>query len=53
MDRPLFYINLGINDMYYTKAFINTSYLCFVTISASLSKRLRLPRISITPRDLT
>ena len=52
MDGPPFYVNLGINDTHYTKAFIDSGCLCFASMSASFSKRLRLPRISITPRDL-
>ena len=52
MDGPPFFVNLGINNTHYTKALIDNGYLYFATISTSLAKRLNLPRIPITPRDL-
>ena len=52
MDGDPFYVNFGINGIHYTKALVDSGCLCFATISLSLARRLRLPRISITPRDL-
>ncbi len=52
MDGNPFYINFGINGTHYTKALVDSGCLCFATISLSLARRLHLPRISITPRDL-
>jgi len=52
MDGNPFYINFGINGIHYTKALVDSGCLCFATISLSLARRLRLPRIPITPRDL-
>ena len=52
MDGPPFFVNLSINNTHYTKALIDSNCLYFATISASLAKRLNLPRIPITPRDL-
>jgi hypothetical protein len=52
MDGNPFYVNFGINGIHYTKALVDSGCLCFATISLSLARRLRLPRISITPRDL-
>ena len=52
MDSPPFYINISINGIYYTKALVNSGCLCFSTISLSLTKRLRLLYILITPYNL-
>jgi predicted aspartyl protease len=52
MDGDPFYVNFGINGNHYTKALVDSGCLCFSTISLSLANHLRLPRISITPRDL-
>jgi len=52
MDSNPFYINFGINRIYYTKALIDSSYLCFATISLSLANRLYLLYIPITPYNL-
>ena len=52
MDGNPFYVNFGINGIHFTKALVDSGCLCFATISLSLAKRLRLPRIPITPRDL-
>src|SRR4030088_1630121 len=52
MDGQPFYINFGINRIHYTRALVDTGCLCFATISRALAKRLHLPRIEITPRDL-
>lgn len=52
MDGEPFHVNFGINGIYYTKALVDSGCLCFATISSALTRRLRLPRISITPRDL-
>ena len=52
MDSKLFYINFGINKIYYTKAFITSGYLYFTFISQLLARRLRLLRILITLKDL-
>jgi len=52
MDGNPFYVNFGINGIHYTKALVDSGCLCFATISLSLARRLRLPRIAITPRDL-
>ena len=52
MDGNPFYVNFGINGIHYTEALVDSGCLCFTTISLSLAKRLRLPRIPITPRDL-
>jgi hypothetical protein len=52
MDSNPFYVNFSINRIYYTKALINSGCLCFTTISLSLTKRLRLLYIPITPRNL-
>ena len=52
MDGQPFYVNFGINVIHYTRALVDTGCLCFATISRALAKRLRLPRIEITPRDL-
>ena len=52
MDSNPFYVNFSINGIYYTKALINSSYLCFTTISLSLANYLRLLYIPITPYNL-
>ena len=52
MDSKLFYINFGINGIYYIKAFVNSGCLCFTFISQSFARRLRLLRILITLRNL-
>ncbi|KAM7208834.1 hypothetical protein V8F06_014924 [Rhypophila decipiens] len=52
MDGRPFYVNFGINGTHYTKAFIDSGCLCFASISQNFARRLRLPRIPITPRDL-
>jgi predicted aspartyl protease len=52
MDGKPFFINFGINGIHYTRALVDSGCLCFATISEALAKRLRLPRIPITPRDL-
>ena len=52
MDGKPFYINFGINGIYYTRALVDTGCLCYATISQALARRLRLLRIPITPRDL-
>ena len=52
MDGKPFYVNFGINGIHYTKALVDSGCLCFATISLSFARRLRLPRISITLRDL-
>ena len=53
MDGQPFYVNFGINGIHYTRALVDTGCLCFATISRALAQRLHLPRIEITPRDLT
>ena len=52
MDGNPFYVNFSINGIYYTKALVNSSCLCFATISLLLARRLRLLYISITPCNL-
>jgi predicted aspartyl protease len=52
MDEEPVYVNFGINGVFYTKAMIDTGCLSYGTISKALVRRLRLPRIPITPRDL-
>jgi predicted aspartyl protease len=52
MDSQAFYINIGINQGYYSTALVDSGCLCYGTISETLAHRLRLPRISITPRTL-
>lgn len=52
MDGRPFYINFGIDGIHYTKAFVDSGCLCYATISQRLARKLRLPRIPITPRDL-
>ena len=49
MDRSV--IN-HVNGIYYTKAFVDSGCLCFAIVSLSFARRLRLPRIPITLRDL-
>ena len=52
MDGNPFYVNFSINGIHYTKAFVDSSCLYFATISLSFTRRLRLPRIPISLRDL-
>ena len=52
MDSNPFYVNFSINGIHYTKALVNSSYLCFATISLSLANRLYLLRIPITLYNL-
>ena len=52
MNGNPFYVNFGINGIHYTKAFVDSGCLCFATVSLSFARRLRLPRIPITLRDL-
>jgi predicted aspartyl protease len=52
MDVEPVYVNFGINGIFYTKAMIDSGCLCYGTISEALVRRLHLPRIPITPRDL-
>jgi len=52
MDSNPFYVNFSINGIHYTKALVNSSYLCFTTISLSLANCLYLLYIPITPCDL-
>lgn len=52
MDGKGIYVNIGINRICFTKAFVDSGCLSFATISQAFSRRLRLPRIPIRPRDL-
>lgn len=52
MDSPGFYINIGINQEYYSTAFVDCGCLCYGTISLKLARKLGLPRIPIPPRSL-
>ncbi|CEJ95270.1 Putative Pol-like protein [[Torrubiella] hemipterigena] len=52
MDSRGIYINIGINQEYYSRAFIDSGCLCYGTISSRLAQKLCLPRIPITPRSL-
>lgn len=52
MDGAPFLVNFGINGIHYTKALVDSGCLCFATISLALARRIRLPLIPITPRDL-
>ncbi|KJZ68644.1 hypothetical protein HIM_11963 [Hirsutella minnesotensis 3608] len=52
MDSPPFYVNIGINQEYYSTALVDCGCLCYGTINEALARRLRLPRIPIEPRTL-
>lgn len=52
MDCPAFYVNFGVNGISYTRAMVDSGCLCYGSMSNAFAKRLRLPRIPITPRDL-
>jgi predicted aspartyl protease len=53
MDQRGLYVNIGINEIHYTKALVDNGCHCYMTISKSCAKKLQLPRISIPPRSLT
>lgn len=52
MDCPAFYVNFGVNGISYTRAMVDSGCLCYGSMSNAFAKRLRLPRLPITPRDL-
>jgi hypothetical protein len=52
MDVEPFYVNTGLNTFHYTKALIDSGCFCFASISQYLCNKLRLPPISIAPRQL-
>ena len=52
MDKPGFYVNIGINGVRYTRAFIDSGCLCYMSVSERFADQLRLPRIKIPPRGL-
>jgi hypothetical protein len=52
MDTQGFYVNIGINGTHYSKVFIDSGCLCYMSVSERFADRLRLPRIPIKPRAL-
>src|SRR5437773_9031484 len=52
MDGEGTYVNLGINGMRYTHAFIDNGCLSYAIISDRLARNLKLPRIRISSRAL-
>ncbi|KFG83001.1 Pol-like protein [Metarhizium anisopliae] len=53
MDSKRIYVNIGLNKENYTTAFINCGCLTYATMSEAFAQKTGLPRIPITPRDLT
>ncbi|KAF4886621.1 Transposon Tf2-6 polyprotein [Colletotrichum fructicola] len=52
MDQEGLYVNIGINTTYFTRALYDDGCHCYMSISLKLARKLRLPTIDITPRDL-
>ena len=52
MDKLGFYVNIGINRVRYTWAFIDSGCLCYMSVSECFANQLRLLRIKIPPWGL-
>jgi predicted aspartyl protease len=52
MDCPPLHVNIGLNEIRYTTALIDTGCLTYGLINEAFAKKLYLPRIKIQPRTL-
>lgn len=52
MDQEGFYVNIGFNKLYFTRALVDNGCGCYMSVSQRFANQAGLPRIDITPRDL-
>jgi hypothetical protein len=52
MDQKGLYINIGINNIFFTWAIFNDSCHSYMAISKNLQQKLQLPTLPIKPRIL-
>jgi predicted aspartyl protease len=52
MDQKGLYINIGINDTFFTQAMFDDGCHSYMAISKSLQEKLQLPTLLIRPKTL-